>query len=136
MAGRKWILIVLSLYLGVLAVLTFLSNHILEKTVPHVDSCAVVSAYIDENYYDKAVPRTAICYSDQYGAYVFEVVRKKTPLGERCYLNRTSVNVLKTDIRSGITAISTSLSWGSEIIKENSSEFSDRDIVEAKRGET
>ena len=133
--GRKWILVVLGVYLAALAVLTILSNRILNETVPHVESCKVVSIYIDDTYYNKAVPNSAICFTEQYGYYVFEVVRKMTPLGERCYLNRTSVRILETDDDRGISAISTALGPEGEIVKTNDPDFGDKDIVVVERRE-
>ena len=113
--------------------MTFLSADILNKTVPHVESCRIDSALIGDVYCDKVVPVTAYCYDEQYGYYVFEVIRKKTPLGERCYLNRTSVDLLETDTTQGISRVSCHLEWGTEIVRVNAPEYHDRDIVVVER---
>ena len=131
--GRRCILVILVLYLAALAVFTFASDSILNQTVPHVKSCRVASAYIKETYYDKTVPATAYCFDEKHGCYIFEVVRKMTPLGERCYLNRISVKLIETDDMRGISAISARMTGGEEIVMINSPEYRDSDIVVVER---
>lgn len=130
---RKWIRILLGAYLLLLAALTFFSNYFQSVTVPHVNSCKIEGALIEEEYYDMTVPTNACCYDEQHGWYVFEVVRKKTPLGERCYLNKVNVDLLKTDTAQGIVAISAQLGRGDEVVKDNDSQYCDKDIVVVER---
>ncbi len=114
-------------YLAALAVLTFLSAQILEASVPHVTVHEVRSDYYGETYYNKVVPLSTVA-SDADGEYVFELVKRDTPLGERYYLNRVGVLVLSRDIRKKTCAIDSAIGMQGKIIEING-EYHDGDIV-------
>ncbi len=128
--GKKktWILWVLVGYLAALLVFTFLSNQILQASVPHVKVHEARSDYFGDTLYNKVVPISAVTYDANGNACVFELVERNTPLGKRYYLNKVGALVLEKDIRKKTCAIDSAIGFQGKVI-EIQGEYKDGDIV-------
>ena len=127
--GKTWILWVLAGYLAALLVFTFLSNQILQASVPHVKVYEVRSDYFGDTLYNKVVPISAVTYDANGNACVFELVERNTPLGKRYYLNKVGALVLEQDIRKKTCAIDSAIGFQGKVIEIKGEEYKDGDIV-------
>ena len=114
---KKIVLGILIVYLLTLAGLTFFSDHMLKKQLPEVEAVHVTSGTVNDTYYNKTVPLSAV-YSDEKGQCLFEIVIRETPLGKRYYLNRVDAVILETDAGTMNTAVESVLSHNSLLVKD------------------
>ena len=118
MKSRKRIVLgILIIYLLLLAGLTFFSDHILKTRLPEVEAVHVTSGTVNDTYYNKTVPLSAV-YSDEKGQYLFEIVIRETPLGKRYYLNRVNAVILETDADTMKTAVESVLPHNALLVRD------------------
>ncbi len=76
--------------------------------------------------YDYVVPKSAI-HSDTNGSYVLKVESRNSPLGNRYYVRRVSVDILAQDDNS--YAVNGDLGWGDYVITASSAPLKNGDLV-------
>lgn len=108
----------MTVYLLFLLFLTFFSDAVQEKSIPHVRCATVRSDYFEDRYYGKVIPLEAIIINPQE-KYVFELVERDTPLGKRTYHNKIGISVI--EIKGGAAAVSSVIQPGSRIAIDSNS---------------
>lgn len=94
-----------------------------------VGSNLEISLPLSSGQYQSIVPKSAV-YSDQKGDFVYKVRSKHTPLGNRYYAERVSVNVIASDDNS--SAVSGELTGSDSIITAFSKPITAGDQVRLK----
>ena len=94
-----------------------------------VGSNLEISLPLSTGQYQSIVPKSAV-YSDQKGDFVYKVRSKHTPLGNRYYAERVSVNVIASDDNS--SAVSGELTGSDSIITAFSKPITAGDQVRLK----
>ena len=94
-----------------------------------VGSNLEISLPLSTEQYQSIVPKSAV-YSDQKGDFVYKVRSKHTPLGNRYYAERVSVNVIASDDNS--SAVSGELTGSDSIITAFSKPITAGDQVRLK----
>ena len=117
---QKIVLVIAAAYGLLLIFLTLFSSQVLEASLPEVSVYYSEGGYISGEYFESIVPEDCLRY-DAEGSYMYLLVTRDTPLGERMYVRRQSVKIQA--ISDGFAAVTPVLERRAAVVRESEREL-------------